>query len=343
MYYSCNRKLASTGQCDPQSPPPPDSSIGGLQSKKGTSYAAAVVAGSAALVRQYFMDGYYPSGEKKNDDSYEPTGSLMKAVLMHGAQFLNGVQNEYGQVSTVSPYDNTQNFGRISLTDSLYLKQKEDGKRFHIYDELINYNEVPHVYELVIDTISLPCNTDEFRVTLVWTDPPALSGCTHCLINDLDLVVRNKESGLVYFPNGKSEPDVDNNAERVIVNNVRNGDIFQISVIAKNLAFDTQRYSLVISGCVERATNKLENPPSVPEPSTYVRTMIAIFVAVAAIGLCCCIGVCFVEGARRKGILVGARTKQRSVKNPGINKFNSDDSANAGDNRGFRDDDGRSF
>ena len=193
---------------------------------------------------------------------------------MHGAQFLNGVQNEYGQVSTVSPYDNTQNFGRISLTDSLYLKQKEDGKRFHIYDELINYNEVPHVYELVIDTISLPCNTDEFRVTLVWTDPPALSGCTHCLINDLDLVVRNKESGLVYFPNGKSEPDADDNAEHVNVNDVRHGDFFQTS--AKNLAFDTQRHSLVVSGCVERATNKLDNPPSAPEPSTHMWTMIAM-------------------------------------------------------------------
>ena len=81
---------------------------------------------------------------------------------------------------------------------------------------------------------------------------------------------------MVYFPNGKSEPDVDNNAERVIVNNVRNGDIFQISAIAKNLAFDTQRYSLVISGCVERATNKLDNPPSAPEPSTHMWTMIAM-------------------------------------------------------------------
>ena len=53
---------------------------------------------------------------------------------MHGVQFLNGVQNEHGRVSTVSPCDDAQNFGQISLTESLCLKQKEDGKRFHVYD-----------------------------------------------------------------------------------------------------------------------------------------------------------------------------------------------------------------
>ena len=59
---------------------------------------------------------------------------------MHGARF-SSAQNECGKVSTVSPCDNTQNFGQISLTGSLCLKQKEDGKTSHACNEIINHSE----------------------------------------------------------------------------------------------------------------------------------------------------------------------------------------------------------
>lgn len=46
--------------------------------------ATPVVAGSAALVRQYFMDGYYPSGTKTQDDAFTPSSALIKAVMISG-------------------------------------------------------------------------------------------------------------------------------------------------------------------------------------------------------------------------------------------------------------------
>ncbi len=46
--------------------------------------ATPVVAGSAALVRQYFMDGYYPSGKRNEADKRTPSGALIKAVMISG-------------------------------------------------------------------------------------------------------------------------------------------------------------------------------------------------------------------------------------------------------------------
>ena len=54
--------------------------------------ATPATAGVAAIVRQYFVDGYYPSGMQNATDSMDPSGVLIKTVIMNGAQ----------QISTVS-------------------------------------------------------------------------------------------------------------------------------------------------------------------------------------------------------------------------------------------------
>jgi hypothetical protein len=56
----------------------------------GTSMAAPLVAGAALLVRQYFIDGYHPSGRRVARDSLLPSGALLKAVLVNGAAPLRG-------------------------------------------------------------------------------------------------------------------------------------------------------------------------------------------------------------------------------------------------------------
>ena len=54
--------------------------------KAGTSMAAPLVAGIGAIVRQYFVEGYYPCGEKGCGDTIYPSGSLVKAVIVNGGQ-----------------------------------------------------------------------------------------------------------------------------------------------------------------------------------------------------------------------------------------------------------------
>ena len=44
--------------------------------------ATPIAAGNAALVQQYFQEGWYPTGVKTPANSMQPSGALMKAVLL---------------------------------------------------------------------------------------------------------------------------------------------------------------------------------------------------------------------------------------------------------------------
>ncbi len=44
----------------------------------------------AALIRQYFEEGWYPTGTKIPMDKLEPSSALVKAVLLNGGQFMKG-------------------------------------------------------------------------------------------------------------------------------------------------------------------------------------------------------------------------------------------------------------
>ena len=53
-----------------------------LALERGTSMATPIAAGNAALVQQYFQEGWYPTGVKTPTNSMQPSGALIKAVLL---------------------------------------------------------------------------------------------------------------------------------------------------------------------------------------------------------------------------------------------------------------------
>ena len=76
----------------------------------------------------------------------------------------------------------------------------------------------------------------------------SIPGCMKCLLNDLDLTVL--KDGAKYYPNGLSRPDRLNNNERIIIDNVRDGEELSATVNAKSLTNEKQKYSLIASGCL---------------------------------------------------------------------------------------------
>jgi hypothetical protein len=59
--------------------------VEGTSKKQGTSMSCPVVAGNAALIYQYFLDGFYPSRSATPADSISASASLVKAVLINSA------------------------------------------------------------------------------------------------------------------------------------------------------------------------------------------------------------------------------------------------------------------
>jgi len=72
--------------CDlPGDPERPFHENNTLVAMGGTSISTAILAGAAAIVRQYFEEGYYPSGSPVARDRLTPSAALLKAVLINSA------------------------------------------------------------------------------------------------------------------------------------------------------------------------------------------------------------------------------------------------------------------
>src|SRR6185295_11449293 len=106
----------------------------------GTSYASAYATGAAAIVRDYFAQGFYPSGNRTTADRMSKvSGALVKAALVASANFLEGIgvsdypttndrlvgQSRSINLGTVSGVpvgiigNNEQGYGRIQLSNIL--------------------------------------------------------------------------------------------------------------------------------------------------------------------------------------------------------------------------------
>ena len=254
--YSAASRSHIIGECDDNF---------GVTAKIGTSMATPVVSGSAALIRQYFEDGYYPTGSANQGHKMTPSGALVKAILINGAQALQGVDNYYHQTPS-SEYDNHQNFGRISLADSLALRGKNTIKSL-VYDRKVIRDGATHTYAVRIDLNGYgQCTSNKLSATLVWMDPPAVSQCTECLINDLDLSIKKRGQGVKHYPNGRMSKDDKNTVERIRLD-VTNGDIFDLYVRGTDLESVSQKYALVVSGCVHEIMNEAPVPVPAPAPA----------------------------------------------------------------------------
>jgi hypothetical protein len=147
-------------------------------SLSGTSMASPAAAGFGALARQYYTDGFYPTGVAVPADAFTPTAALVKASLLSSAQNMTGV----GQPIP----SNCQGWGRILLDNALFFPG--DARQLWVTDDTTGFptgsSGETRTFDFTVNSSSVP-----FKVTLVWTDFPSTPAAAIHLVNDLDLQV----------------------------------------------------------------------------------------------------------------------------------------------------------
>ena len=189
----------------------------------GSSMATPAISASAALVRQYFTEGWYPSGTRQPSQAFTPSGALLKAVLLNATIPMSGTDANGSAAALASYPSNLGGWGRLVLANSLFFSGTSTRNLrvwdFHNDSGLNNGDTRSHTFR-VLD------NTQPLKITLVWTEPPpAAAAFGTPVVNDLDLVVTDP-NGLAFRGNNFAAnvsatggaSDTVNNVEMVLVN-----------------------------------------------------------------------------------------------------------------------------
>lgn len=203
----------------------------------GTSWSSPTVAGAAALVRQYYTDGFYPSGKRTAAHAFVPSAALMKATLIAAARpVLKRRDLTTNKTVTALPVPSPeQGWGFPVLDEALYFDG--DARRTRVVD-VPTANGLARGESRTIRVEARPGTP--LKAVLVWTDPPAsvraVGDTTPVLVNDLDLRVGSNVSS-----------DRLNNVEVMTVENPSGA--LDITVTAHSIGFGTrQGYALVVTG-----------------------------------------------------------------------------------------------
>jgi PKD repeat protein len=218
----------------------------------GTSNACPTATGGMALLRQYYTDGFYPSGAKDPAKAFNPTSALMRATVVNGAIEKQG-QNAHDHAYNGMPFpNNDQGFGYMNLHNALVFQGEP--KKIFVEDHTTGLSTGQQVeyYFNIVDSL-MP-----FKVSVAWTDPPGQPQAGTELVNNIDMTVEGP-SGSIYKGNvfrtsgahesspNTGQADAKNNIEQFLLLTPQAGG-YSIKVTATNIAKDTQPFAIVVNG-----------------------------------------------------------------------------------------------
>eukprot|EP00741_Cyanophora_paradoxa_P023675 tig00021612_g22869.t1 len=235
----------------------------GLRTEEGTSMSTPAAAGAAALVRQYFREGWWPSGARSGADAIpRPLASLVKAALVNGARPLTGT------VTTVKAYPGAactsdKSCRRLAVgPPSAPVPNKFQGYGLVRLDTVLYFQNSPFKMgfcdgafgpsgAVAAPAVSFSLSVvGTLRATLAWTDPPNDPRAGKALVNDLDLAL--VVPGGTVYPNALTGPDRINNLEHVewtTPSNTTNVTvIIRVSPYSVLPKWGAQQWSLVLHG-----------------------------------------------------------------------------------------------
>jgi hypothetical protein len=227
-------------------------------SMSGTSMATPTTAGGVALIRQYFTEGWYPTGAKNPIDSIVPTAALMKATLMAGATEITGTGSDY-KIEGKFP-NNSQGWGRVLLDNSLYFNG--DANKLVVFEEKTGISTGgTKSFGIYVSSTTLP-----LKIILVWTDYNGQLNANPAIVNNLDLEVKDPSSN-IYKGNvfaglnpGHSTTggtaDILNVEEGVLLPNTANGlktGYYNITIKGTNVPQGPQPFAIAIIGDVQES------------------------------------------------------------------------------------------
>lgn len=255
--------------------------------ESGTSMSAAEVSGTLALMQEFF--------EQRLQRTNSP--ALMKALLINGARSIGTLYD-----LQVESQMNLQGWGLVKLPNSLHGGLTNFAANLPASMWIADQSPTNALASGQTHTwkISPNLNARNFplRATLVWTDPPGNPVAGVKLVNDLDLVVTNLDTGDVYFGNdiqvggNFSSPwdtnlppkvDVVNNVENIFIGGPLGTNGYSVTVRAQRINVNAvtahtndvvQDYALVLSSGDGQTLNQLTitEPPVVVGPTNAAIT-----------------------------------------------------------------------
>jgi hypothetical protein len=216
-----------------------DSAHPNLQGMAGTSQAAPHISATCAMIRQYFKDGFYPSGDTLFGIPFEPSAALVKAVLIASTvdmQDGNPVPNR------------TEGWGRVVLDNALYFAGEPRALIVSDNEQGVSREDSS------INLITVLNSAEPLKIVLAWSDTAAYPLANPTLVNDLDLIVTapggDRYRGNVFsegFSTTEGSFDRLNNVEVVWLQTPQTG-IYTISVRGHNTPTGRTPFAMAVSG-----------------------------------------------------------------------------------------------